>query len=84
MLQERFEEFSRETRNIGTQRVANVNRIADNLIEAGHTDSSIIAEWKDQLNESWADLLELMETRTMVSVHPEPLLVSDKVNLNRC
>ncbi|XP_033634187.1 spectrin beta chain-like [Asterias rubens] len=66
MLQERFEEFSRETRNIGTQRVANVNRIADNLIEAGHTDSSIIAEWKDQLNESWADLLELMETRTMM------------------
>ncbi|XP_038072907.1 spectrin beta chain, non-erythrocytic 1-like isoform X2 [Patiria miniata] len=66
MLQERFEEFSRETRNIGTQRVANVNRMADNLIDAGHTDSAIIAEWKDQLNESWADLLELMETRTMM------------------
>ena len=66
MLQDRFAEFARDTHNIGSDRVARVNQMADTLIEDGHTDAATIAEWKDQLNESWADLLELIETRTQV------------------
>ncbi|NP_001171782.1 beta spectrin-like [Saccoglossus kowalevskii] len=66
MLQDRFREFARDTHHIGQERVANVNDIADALIEAGHTDAAIIAEWKDGLNEAWADLLELIDTRTQM------------------
>ncbi|XP_072024969.1 spectrin beta chain-like isoform X3 [Amphiura filiformis] len=66
MLQDRFQEFARETHNIGSDRVARVNQMADKLIDDGHTDAATIAEWKDQLNESWADLLELIETRTQM------------------
>lgn len=36
------------------------------MIKCGHSDAAAIAEWKDGLNESWADLLELMETRTQM------------------
>ncbi|XP_070577536.1 spectrin beta chain, non-erythrocytic 1-like isoform X2 [Ptychodera flava] len=66
MLQDRFREFARETHNIGQERVATVNEIADQLIDSGHTDAAIIAEWKDGLNEAWADLLELIDTRTQM------------------
>uniref|UniRef100_A0A4D5R949 Spectrin beta chain n=1 Tax=Scolopendra viridis TaxID=118503 RepID=A0A4D5R949_SCOVI len=63
MLRDRFKEFARDTQSIGTERVSTVNDIADQLIEAGHSDAATVAEWKDALNESWADLLELIETR---------------------
>lgn len=43
-----------------------MNDIADQLISVGHSDSAIIAEWKDGLNEAWQDLLELIETRTQM------------------
>ncbi|KAL7639380.1 UNVERIFIED_CONTAM: hypothetical protein RMT77_009881 [Armadillidium vulgare] len=66
MLRERFKEFARDTENIGNERVAAVNEIADQLISAGHSDAATIAEWKDGLNESYADLLELIETRTQM------------------
>nr|XP_045601233.1 spectrin beta chain-like isoform X2 [Procambarus clarkii] len=66
MLRDRFKEFARDTETIGTERVAAVNEIADQLISAGHSDAATIAEWKDGLNESWADLLELIETRTQM------------------
>nr|XP_020441853.1 spectrin beta chain, non-erythrocytic 1 isoform X3 [Monopterus albus] len=66
MLQERFREFARDTGNIGQERVDTVNRLADELINAGHTDAATIAEWKDGLNEAWADLLELIDTRTQI------------------
>lgn len=66
MLQERFKEFARDTEVIGTERVAEVNESADQLIATGHTDSATIAEYKDTLNESWADLLELIDTRTQM------------------
>ncbi len=36
MLQERFREFARDTGNIGQERVDGVNRMADDLINAGH------------------------------------------------
>lgn len=66
LLWERFKEFARDTEAIGSERVAAVNGIADQLISAGHSDSATIAEWKDGLNEAWQDLLELIETRTQV------------------
>ncbi|XP_043206093.1 spectrin beta chain-like isoform X2 [Amphibalanus amphitrite] len=66
MLQERFKTFAHETETVGTDRVSAVNEIADGLIGAGHSDAATIAEWKDGLNDSWADLLELIETRTQM------------------
>ncbi|XP_049457259.1 spectrin beta chain, non-erythrocytic 1 isoform X1 [Epinephelus fuscoguttatus] len=66
MLQERFREFARDTGNIGQERVDTVNRQADELINTGHSDAATIAEWKDGLNEAWADLLELIDTRTQI------------------
>jgi spectrin beta len=46
--------------------VAAVNEIADQLMGARHSDAATIAEWKDDLNEAWADLLELIDTRTQM------------------
>ncbi|XP_031340311.1 spectrin beta chain isoform X2 [Photinus pyralis] len=66
LLWERFREFARDTESIGSERVANVNDIADQLIAVGHSDSATIAEWKDGLNEAWQDLLELIDTRTQM------------------
>uniref|UniRef100_A0A4W3GVM7 Spectrin beta chain n=1 Tax=Callorhinchus milii TaxID=7868 RepID=A0A4W3GVM7_CALMI len=66
MLQERFREFARDTGNIGQERVDSVNHMADELINSGHSDAATIAEWKDGLNEAWADLLELIDTRTQI------------------
>lgn len=63
VLQERFTKFASETNNIGQQRLEQVNKMVNEMIDCGHTDAATIAEWKDGLNESWADLLELMETR---------------------
>ncbi|KAK0150450.1 Spectrin beta chain, non-erythrocytic 1 [Merluccius polli] len=66
MLQERFREFARDTGTIGQERVDAVNRQADELINGGHGDAATVAEWKDGLNEAWADLLELVDTRTQI------------------
>ncbi|XP_075692211.1 spectrin beta chain, non-erythrocytic 4 [Rhinoderma darwinii] len=63
LLQEKFTEFVSETGNIGQERISAVNQMVDELIDYGHSDAAIIAEWKDGVNEAWADLLELMETR---------------------
>lgn len=61
-----LQEFARDTETIGTERVAAVNEIADQLMGARHSDAATIAEWKDDLNEAWADLLELIDTRTQM------------------
>jgi len=66
MLQERFREFARDTGSIGQERVDAVNLQADRLINGGHGDAATVAEWKDGLNEAWADLLELIDTRTQI------------------
>lgn len=66
LLWERFKEFAHDTEAIGSERVAGVNDLADQLIARGHSDSATIAEWKDGLNEAWQDLLELIETRTQM------------------
>uniref|UniRef100_A0A671RXN8 Spectrin beta chain n=1 Tax=Sinocyclocheilus anshuiensis TaxID=1608454 RepID=A0A671RXN8_9TELE len=63
ILQEKFTEFASETGSLGQERVTAVNQMVDELIDYGHGDAATIAEWKDGVNEAWADLLELMETR---------------------
>ncbi|XP_067941733.1 spectrin beta chain-like isoform X2 [Watersipora subatra] len=64
MLLERFKDFAKDTKTIGEERVARANDICDQLIDSGHSDAATIAEWKDGVNDAWADLLELIETRT--------------------
>ncbi|VDL64268.1 unnamed protein product, partial [Nippostrongylus brasiliensis] len=56
MLQERFQQFARDTESIGSER----------LIATGHTDAPTIALWKDSLNEAWENLLELIDTRAQM------------------
>ncbi|KAH0621178.1 hypothetical protein JD844_022231 [Phrynosoma platyrhinos] len=63
LLREKFRDFARETGSIGQERVDSVNLIIEQLIDVGHPEAATIAEWKDSLNESWADLLELIDTR---------------------
>ena len=66
MLRDRFRTFAKDTETIGTDRVKQTNDAADELINSGHIDSAIIAQYKDNLVEAWADLLEMIETRTQV------------------
>ncbi|XP_035999097.1 spectrin family protein isoform X1 [Fundulus heteroclitus] len=66
MLRDKFREFARDTSTIGQERVDGVNALADDLIESGHPENASVAEWKDGLNEAWADLLELIDTRTQM------------------
>lgn len=66
VLQETFSQFVCETNSLGQQRLEQVNKLANEMIKCGHSDAAAVAEWKDGLNESWADLLELMETRTQM------------------
>ncbi|XP_029454757.1 spectrin beta chain, erythrocytic [Rhinatrema bivittatum] len=63
LLREKFRDFARETGAVGQERMDNVNILIEELIDGGHLESTTIAEWKDSLNESWADLLELIDTR---------------------
>jgi len=66
MLRDRFKEFARDTESIGQERVAAVNEVCDRHISSGHSDAAVIAEWKDTINELWADLLEMIDTRTQM------------------
>ncbi|TSR75235.1 Spectrin beta chain, non-erythrocytic 4 [Bagarius yarrelli] len=66
VLQERFTEFRAETSTIGQRQMDSVNKMVNEMIDCGHADAATIAEWKDGLNESWADLQELMETRAQM------------------
>ncbi|XP_056139093.1 spectrin beta chain, non-erythrocytic 1-like isoform X2 [Lampris incognitus] len=66
VLQEKFTEFASETGSVGQERVTAVNQMVDELIDYGHAEAATIAEWKDGVNEAWADLLELMETRAQM------------------
>ncbi|KAJ8340937.1 hypothetical protein SKAU_G00332280 [Synaphobranchus kaupii] len=63
ILRDKFREFARDTGSVGQERVDAVNQTIDELIEAGHSEAATMAEWKDSINESWADLLELIDTR---------------------
>ncbi|XP_077395251.1 spectrin beta chain, erythrocytic isoform X2 [Festucalex cinctus] len=66
LLRDKFREFARETGAQGQERVDAVNRTIYQLIEAGHGEAIAMAEWKDGINESWADLLELIDTRAQL------------------
>ncbi|XP_047631103.1 LOW QUALITY PROTEIN: spectrin beta chain, non-erythrocytic 2 [Phacochoerus africanus] len=66
MLRDKFREFSRDTSTIGQERVDGANALANGLIAGGHAARATVAEWKDSLNEAWADLLELLDTRGQV------------------
>merc|ERR1712042_297597 len=66
LLVERFKEFAKETETQGNERVQAVNDIADSLISVHHTDAATIAQWKDSLNDAWADLLEMIDTRNQM------------------
>uniref|UniRef100_A0A671Q5B9 Spectrin beta chain n=1 Tax=Sinocyclocheilus anshuiensis TaxID=1608454 RepID=A0A671Q5B9_9TELE len=66
ILRDKFREFARETGTVGQERVDTVNQIIDDMIEAGHSEAATLAEWKDGINESWADLLELIDTRAQL------------------
>lgn len=66
VLQERFTEFRAETSTAGQRQMDSVNKMVNEMIDCGHSDAATIAEWKDGLNESWADLQELMETRAQM------------------
>lgn len=66
MLRDRFNTFAKDTETIGSDRVQQTNDAADILINSGHIDSAQIAQYKDNLAESWADLLEMIETRKQV------------------
>ncbi|XP_061754074.1 spectrin beta chain, non-erythrocytic 4-like [Nerophis ophidion] len=73
ILQEKFTKFASQTNNIGQQRMEQVNKMVNEMIDCGHSDAATIAEWKDGLNESWADLLELMETRRQMLIASKQL-----------
>ncbi|KAI5089590.1 spectrin beta chain, non-erythrocytic 4-like isoform X1, partial [Silurus meridionalis] len=66
VLQEKFTEFRAETSAVGQRQMDSVNKMVNEMIDCGHADAATIAEWKDGLNESWADLQELMETRAQM------------------
>uniref|UniRef100_A0AAV2J2N4 PH domain-containing protein n=1 Tax=Knipowitschia caucasica TaxID=637954 RepID=A0AAV2J2N4_KNICA len=66
VLQEKFTAFASDTGSTGQERVLAVNQMVDELIDYGHAEAATIAEWKDAVNEAWADLLELMETRAQM------------------
>lgn len=66
LLRDKFREFARETGMVGQERVDMVNQTIDELIEGGHNEAATMAEWKDSINESWADLLELIDTRAQL------------------
>ncbi|TGZ63077.1 hypothetical protein CRM22_007109 [Opisthorchis felineus] len=63
LLRERFAEFARETSELGRHRIGAANELCDALIDQGHGEAAEIAGWKDRVNEAWADLLELIDTR---------------------
>ncbi|NXU49072.1 SPTB1 protein, partial [Turnix velox] len=63
LLRKKFREFARETGSVGQEWVDRVNLTIEDLIDAGHVEAATMAEWKDGLNECWADLLELIDTR---------------------
>ncbi|XP_052412138.1 spectrin beta chain, non-erythrocytic 4-like isoform X1 [Carassius gibelio] len=65
-LQGSFTQFFTETRAVGQKQMDSVNKMVNEMIDCSHSDAATIAEWKDGLNESWADLLELMETRAQM------------------
>ncbi|KAH9594755.1 hypothetical protein MS3_00008194 [Schistosoma haematobium] len=62
-LRDKFMIFNKETVQTGSQLVSDLSTKCVHLIALGKSDSVIIASIKDNINEIWAELLELIETR---------------------
>ncbi|KAL2086658.1 hypothetical protein ACEWY4_017717 [Coilia grayii] len=58
MLQERFREFARDTGTIGQERVDAVNRMADELINAGHADAATLHKFYHDAKEILGRVLD--------------------------
>lgn len=86
VLQDKFTKFATETGSVGQERVTAVNQMVDELIDYGHSEAATIAEWKDGVNEAWADLLELMETRSqmLAASHQLHKFFSDCREVQQC
>ena len=67
MLQMKFDEFRTDTLKTGPERVDEANKLADELINAGHTDAADIVSLMDTINEAWSDVVDLIQTRVDVS-----------------
>uniref|UniRef100_A0A8C0FVT8 Spectrin beta chain n=1 Tax=Chelonoidis abingdonii TaxID=106734 RepID=A0A8C0FVT8_CHEAB len=63
LLREKFRDFARDTGSMGQKHVDRVNLDIQHMIGNDHSEAATMAVWKDELNESWADLLELIDTR---------------------
>jgi spectrin beta len=63
MIQEKFQEFARNSLATGTDRYDSVNSLADSLIDSGHTEAVTIKEWKDGVGDSWNGLKEMIDAR---------------------
>jgi spectrin beta len=63
LLIDRFRGYTKETEATGNERIANFNESADILISSNHVDAATIAELKDSLNDAYADLMEMIDTR---------------------
>ena len=66
LLKDRFHQFSIDTQQVGQERMNSVNDKANLLIDSGHSDAAVIAEWKENINIAWDDLLELIDTRSQL------------------
>ena len=66
MIQEKFQEFARNTLATGTDQHGSLNSLADSLIDSGHTEALTIKEWKDGVGDSWDGLKELIDARRKV------------------
>uniref|UniRef100_A0A5K3EXK4 PH domain-containing protein n=1 Tax=Mesocestoides corti TaxID=53468 RepID=A0A5K3EXK4_MESCO len=62
-LQDRFSQFAKNTQVEGARRLRAMLFRIDQLIARGHRNRNEIALGKDQLNEGWADLIEMIDTR---------------------
>nr|CDS27545.1 spectrin beta chain [Hymenolepis microstoma] len=65
-LHDRFEQFSKRTRTEGERRMRIMIQRIDQMILRGHRNRSDIALAKDGLNEDYADLLEMLTTRSQL------------------
>lgn len=65
-LHDRFDHYAKCTRTEGERRMQSMLQRMDQMILRGHRNRSEIALAKDGLNDDWADLLEMLITRSQL------------------
>lgn len=65
-LHSQFAQFAVDTQDQGNKLVLSHILRCDRMISRGHKNRSDIALAKDRVNEAWADLLEMIETRQLL------------------